>query len=138
MRTLTKKQIKKITKQKVWDMFSKYIRLKYSDKDGFVICYTCGTKKFWKKMQAGHGLSGRGNSILFDEEIVRPQCPQCNIFMHGNPDVFHMKLIKEFGEYFFERKLREKNTVKKFTQSELRELYEHYSKEVEKLLEVKE
>jgi hypothetical protein len=51
----------------------------------------------WKEAQAGHGLSGRGNSILFDPEICRPQCISCNIFKGGNYDIFHQKLIKETG-----------------------------------------
>lgn len=137
METLTKPKLKKITKQKVWQVFSKYIRLKYTDKNGYVICYTCGTKIFWKEAQAGHGASGRGNSILFDERLVRPQCKRCNIFLKGNYDVFHAKLIKEYGKDFLDEINRLKKTVKKFTQSELRELYEYYKSEVEKL-EVKE
>ena len=138
MRTLTKKRVKKITKQKVWEVFSKYIRLKYADKDGYVICYTCGTKIYWKEAQAGHGASGRGNAILFDERIVRPQCKRCNIFLKGNYDIFHAKLIKEYGPGILDEINKLKKTVKKFTQSELREKYEHYKNEVEKFKEVKE
>jgi len=138
MRTLTKprlKKIKKITKQMVWEVFSKCIRLKYADKNGYVICFTCGTKIYWKKAQAGHGASGRGNSILFNEKFVRPQCVRCNIFLKGNYDVFHAKLIKEYGSGVLDEINKLKKTIKKFTQSELKELYEHYKKEVEKLLE---
>ena len=124
----------KTLKRKIWDIFSKYIRLKYADKNGMVECYTCGTKKFWKEMQAGHGFSGRENSILFDEEIVRPQCKYCNIYRQGNYDIFHAKLIKEYGIDILDRKIRQKNTVKKFTSEELHEKYEHYRLEVEKLL----
>jgi len=139
LKTITKKRSKivKITKKKVWEVFSKYIRLSYSDKDGYVICYTCGRKLRWQDADAGHGASGRGNSILFDERLVRPQCTHCNIFLKGNYDVFHAKLIKEYGKNFLDEINRLKKTVKKFTQSELNEKYEHYKKEVEKL-EVKE
>ena len=133
MKTLTKK-VKKITKQKVWNMFSKYVRLKYSDKNGNEKCYTCNNVKNWKDMQAGHGFSGRGNSIFFDERIVRPQCKRCNIFLRGNYDVFHAKLIKEYGPDILDEINKLKKIVKKFTQSELKELYEHYKREVEKLL----
>jgi hypothetical protein len=138
MRTLTKprlKKIKKITKQKVWEVFSKCIRLKYADKEGFVICYTCGTKMRWQDSQCGHAIGGRTNSVLFDEEIVRPQCTRCNIFLHGNYTIFTTKLIKEKGMKWWENKLFNSKKIKKFTQSELKELYEHYKEEVEKLLE---
>jgi hypothetical protein len=138
LRTITKKRLKKITKQKVWEVFSKCIRLKYSDKDGYVICYTCGKKMRWQDSQCGHAVGGRTNAVLFDEEIVRIQCPRCNIFLRGNYTIFTTRLIKEKGMKWWENKLLNSKKVKKYSQSELRELYEHYSKEVEKLLEVKE
>lgn len=125
---------KKIKKEDVWGVFSKYIRLRYADKNGMVECYTCGTKKHWTQMQAGHGLSGRGNSILFDEEIVRPQCKSCNIFKGGNYDIFHLKLMEEYGTDFLEKKLKQKKKVKKFTQEELFRLYQYYKFQVEVLL----
>lgn len=35
-------------------------------------------------MQAGHLIGGRGNSILFDERGIYPQCYVCNCMKHGN------------------------------------------------------
>jgi hypothetical protein len=138
MRTLTKprlKKIKKITKQMVWEVFSKCIRLKYADKDGYVKCYTCGCKMRWQDSQCGHAIGGRTNSVLFDVEIVRPQCTRCNIFLHGNYTIFTTKLIKEKGMKWWENKLLNSKKVKKYSQSELKELYEHYKLEVEIFLE---
>ena len=68
-----KKSLSKI-KKKVWQEFSKYIRLRDSDSNGNCSCITCGVVKPYKEMQAGHLLDGRTNSILFDEEIVYSQC----------------------------------------------------------------
>jgi hypothetical protein len=116
-------------KKKVWRVFSKYIRLKYS-KDGYVKCYTCGVVKPINEMQCGHGFGGRSNSILFDEEVCRPQCYRCNIAKGGNYDVFHVKLEKEYGFGFLQRKLKQKNKVKQFTEEELNNLYDYYSKKV--------
>jgi hypothetical protein len=61
------------------------------------VCYTCGTPAHWKSLQAGHGISGRGNSILFEIAVIRPQCVACNLYKHGNYEVFIPKLIKEIG-----------------------------------------
>ena len=36
-------------KKKLDAIFSKYIRLKDADKNGYVKCYTCGVKKYWEK-----------------------------------------------------------------------------------------
>ena len=120
-------------KKRVWKEFSEYIRLKNSDKDGYVQCYTCGKKFFWKEMQCGHGLGGRGNAILFDTEIVRPQCKQCNVFKGGNYDIFHSKLIEENGLEWFKDKLRQKHSIRKFSPKELEEMLEYYKNEVKKL-----
>jgi len=113
-------------KAKVWKVFSQYIRQKYADKNGNVRCYTCGVVMNWKEAQCGHGLGGRTNSILFDEEICRPQCVKCNIFLNGNYDVFHAKLIKENGIEWFQNKLKLKYKIKQFTVQELEELYQKY------------
>jgi len=112
-------------KDKVWKVFSLYIRHKYS-KNGLVRCYTCGVVKPIKEMQCGHGLGGRGNSILFDEEICRVQCYSCNIMKYGNYDIFHSKLIKENGVKWFQKKVKQKQETKQFTRKELEELYEKY------------
>jgi hypothetical protein len=121
-------------KQKVWKAFSLYIRLKDADALGYNYCYTCGARLHYKELQAGHGLGGRTNSILFDEELVKPQCKQCNIYKFGNQEVFHLKLIKEHGLKWFEDKLKLRDTSKKFTVEELQQLYEYYNGKLKKLL----
>jgi len=120
-------------KKKAWTEFSKYIRLKNADRDGYVHCYTCGKRMFWKEAQAGHGLSGRGNSILFDEEIVKPQCASCNIFKGGNYDSFHSRLIEENGIEWFNRKLKQKHETKQFTAKELEDMIKYYREEIKKI-----
>lgn len=88
--------IKKL-KDKAWSLCSTYIRLLYSDVQGFVQCYTCGCTKPYKQMQAGHGFPGRGKAVLFMEDVIKPQCMGCNIFQGGKLDVFTYKLRKEYG-----------------------------------------
>ena len=125
--TKLKKWSLKKWKDEVWDQFSLYIRHKYS-KRGMVRCYTCGVVKPIKEMQCGHGFGGRGNSILFDEEIVRPQCYSCNVMKGGEYDTFHGKLIEENGVDWFKAKLRQKSQSRQFTRQELADMYEYYRK----------
>jgi hypothetical protein len=126
--------MKKISKQLVWDYFSIYIRLKYADEYGKLHCYTCGKEMTIDQAQAGHCLTGRRNAIIFDEEVVRPQCIRCNIFLNGNLNEFMDRLIEENGqEWWDEAKLRKYKTAK-FTQEELREKYEYYKAEIDKML----
>ena len=90
----------------------------------------------WQDAQAGHGISGRNNSILFDEEIVRPQCKRCNIFLNGNEEIFHYKLIKENGLDWFEKKLKQKQTIKQFSNKELQDLYDYYFNKLKQFKEI--
>lgn len=92
-----KRSPKAIMKDKAWAAFSKYIRLKYANEQGYEECYTCGAVKHYKQMQAGHGIGGRNNSVLFMEDVVRPQCAGCNLWGGGKYSIFTEKLIREYG-----------------------------------------
>jgi hypothetical protein len=87
----------KAIKKNLWTLFSRYIRLSYSNKNGLCQCYTCGIVLPYKQLQAGHAITGRRNAILFEEQIVRPQCYQCNIHKHGLYQIFIPKLCIEIG-----------------------------------------
>lgn len=88
-------------KKKAWDVFSKYIRIKYSDNNGYCKCVTCGVTKHWKEIHAGHFIDGRNNTILFDERFVYPQCFHCNSklpgCLAGNKVKFTYFMITEKG-----------------------------------------
>jgi len=88
----------KATKERAWNVFSEYIRKKYSDKNGIGTCITCGVTKPWKELQAGHAFASRCNNILFLEDIVRPQCYSCNVRKGGMPDEYHAWVMEEYGE----------------------------------------
>jgi len=128
MKTLTIPKLKK----KAWGLLSKIIRLSYA-KNGYVNCYTCNKLMHWKEAQAGHGLSGRGGSILFDTEIIRPQCMQCNVFKNGNFDIFHAKLIKENGLEWFNEKVEQKHKTRQFTRQELEVMIDDYKSKLKEL-----
>lgn len=91
-----KKSEKAKLKDKAWKLFSKYIRLKHADKDGYVACVTCGVKKPWNDgMQAGHFVDSRSNSVLFDEELVYPQCVGCNMFKGGSKIEYTLFMLRK-------------------------------------------
>lgn len=87
------KQKPKALKAKAWRLMSELIRRKYADQYGNCSCFTCGVVRPWREQQAGHGISGRGNYVLFLEEVIKPQCPKCNIILSGNYEIFVPKLI---------------------------------------------
>ena len=126
-----------ITKAKVWSVFSRYIRLRDADEHGNCTCVTCGTVKYWSEMQAGHGIGGRGNDVIFDEHIVYAQCDKCNIWNRGEYGKYAILLIKKFGLEWCEKRVDRSRRTHKLGKAALQEIYEHYSGEVERLKQEK-
>jgi len=122
-----KKKLKSISslKKKAWYLFSKHIRQK-SAVNGYCTCYTCGNSHPWKEIQAGHGIGGRHNAVLFDEDIVKPQCVGCNVFLRGNYTIFTTKLIKEHGMQWWDNKLVNSRLIVKRTRSDYEEIIKAY------------
>lgn len=125
----------KKAKKKAWKQCSLYIRLKNSDKNGFGECYTCGKRVHHKKANAGHGIAGRTNSVLFDERIIRFQCVGCNIWGNGQYPVFTRKLIEEMGMKAYDKIVSQSGTVKKYTLTDYEEIEHIYKEKVKKLME---
>src|SRR5436190_1999057 len=82
---------------KLWKVFSEYIRLKFSDDNGYCSCYTCGVIRHWKKIDCGHGIGRQHMSTKYDERNNRPQCKHCNGFHGGRREVFKEKMDREHG-----------------------------------------
>lgn len=119
---------KKSKKNTAWRWFSKYIRLKYADKNGLCECVTCGIVKPWPDMQAGHGITGRSNSVLFLEEVVRPQCYSCNVGKQGNMNIYVRKLIEWYGIDGYDELMKEKHKPVKYTEQDYIDIGNHYKK----------
>lgn len=82
-------------------------------------------------MQAGHGIGGRHNYLLFDEELVFAQCVGCNIFKRGNYGEYALVLIKKHGGgdkgiKWYEEKKRYK--VVQYTRQDYEKIIEKYGK----------
>jgi hypothetical protein len=119
-------------KGKVWKVFSIFIRRSECDKKGYGRCVTCGTKYFWKKLQAGHFNPGRHNAILFDVRGVHIQCFRCNIWLSGNPREYEAYMKKRYGQKIIDELDQLSKTKREFTVSELQEKYEYYKNKIKK------
>lgn len=118
---MKKKPTLKAMKSRAWKLFSEFVRRKHSDEGGTGRCYTCGELAHWKELQCGHAIGGRHNAVLLDEEICRPQCIRCNVFMRGQYPIFTSKLIRENGLEWFESKLISARAVVKINRAEYEE-----------------
>lgn len=86
-------------KKFLWRVFSKYIRQR---DDG--VCISCGKKKHWKEMDAGHYIPKTlgGMNLYFDERNVNCQCVYCNRYLHGNLSKYALALQRKYGNNILE------------------------------------
>jgi hypothetical protein len=113
-------------KKRAWKAFSLYIRTKYAGEEGLAICYTCGKVDHWKKLQAGHGIAGRNNAVLFQEDIVKPQCVGCNVYGRGKTAIFTRKLIEELGMSVYDYIVKESNKTVQYKSQDYIEIEKKY------------
>lgn len=123
----------KVRKNAAWDALSLFIRKSYADREGFVECYTCGRRKHYKEMDAGHGISGRKNAVLFMEKVVKPQDTYCNKYLGGNYKVFTPKLIEELGADRYQELAIEAMQVKKMYPEQYLEVQRYYEAKLAEL-----
>lgn len=122
----TKKKLKKLSwhKDRAWKAMSIYIRMKYADENGYAVCYTCRAPDHWRQLHAGHAIQGRHGKVLFDEDILRPQCAYCNIFRGGEYGKFAARLIEEHGLEWYNKKQDDSHGEMKRTRSDYDEIVE--------------
>lgn len=129
-----KKKSIKTLKNKLWMVFSKYVRLKHSDEYGYCKCFTSGERMWWRHAQAGHFQSRRFSSTFIHEKNVMPQSAYQNCYLAGNQYVFGKRLDEVYGPGTAEELVALSRETFKFTIPWLEEQIAHYSKEVERLL----
>jgi hypothetical protein len=128
----TRKSPLGLAKKKAWDAFSLYVRLKDAVEE-INVCYTCGKLIHYKECNAGHGIGGRNNAVLFDIRIVKPQCPGCNIWGRGQYQIFTRKLIDELGLEGYDKVVTEARNPIKYKLEDYRAIEEHYKELVSEL-----
>jgi len=124
----TKHKSTKSLRKKLWKLISEYVRRSAADDSGYVRCYTCGCRLHWKSAHCGHYI----HRDVLDYEInnLRPQCPRCNKWLHGNLSVYAEKLIAEIGAEEIQLMRQRSKKVKKWSIVELEDMIETYTKAV--------
>jgi len=126
---MKKKPTRKTIITKLDNIFSQYIRLRYS-KNEISECVTCGKQDHWKKLQAGHFISRKHYATRWDEDNVQVQCSGCNVFRYGEQYLFS----KYLGVDLSEELLMKSRKIQKFSDNELLEMIELYTEKVNNLL----
>lgn len=60
------------------EWFSLYVRLWHADIYGIVSCVTCGSKRYYKKIDNGHFMVRAHMGTRLEERNCHPQCFTCN------------------------------------------------------------
>lgn len=118
-------------KKKLWDIFSKVIRMRDADENGYVKCISCEKIDHYKNMDCGHYLpKSLGLSIYFEETNVAPQCTHCNRFRHGNQPKYALALIEKYGPDILGELDKKQRNLRQIKSWEYEELIEKYKKEL--------
>ena len=124
-------------KVKAWKAFSDYIRtrdsIKTTGSKEHCVCVTCQKRVPYKKIQAGHFIGGRGNSILFDESVVNGQCLRCNIMLKGNYDEYNLVMLEKYGGKEVIEMLKQKKQVKQYSISDYKNIISLYQTKLKAL-----
>lgn len=131
---IKKQKDKPYWEKKLDEVFSQYIRLKFSDSNGVCRCISCGKPFFWTDIQNGHYMSRVYRSTRFDENNCRPQCMPCNVFLHGNISKYRKALVEELGDEIVDMvETKAWSVTAKYTAYDYESMYHQYKAEVEKL-----
>ena len=128
-----------IQKHKTWVACSKYVRtrdcLKTTGSPEYGRCYTCGRVHPITKLDAGHFIPGRRNSILFDTQGIHAQCTYCNKMRQGAPFEYLDRMLIDYGQEVVDELRRVDKSTRKYTIPELKELEEEFKRKTAELLE---
>tara|TARA_R110002073_G_scaffold292420_1_gene457710 strand:+ start:195 stop:584 length:390 start_codon:yes stop_codon:yes gene_type:complete len=111
-------------------LFSQYVRLSNADSRGMCTCVTCNNQYHWKNIQAGHFMSRKHYSTRWDIRNVKPQCVGCNMFKSGEQYKYSIFLGTELANELY----LQSNEIVKFTNNEIEEMIDRYSRELKKLV----
>lgn len=126
-----------MTEETVWGHYSKFIRLRDSDENGYCKCTTCGKIDYWKDMDAGHFIPRNCKATKYHEKNVFVQCPRCNRFLSGKQFEMGLYIDKRYGKGTAEKILIKSKQLCKRSKFDLQVLGDYYREEVKKLKKAK-
>ena len=129
---------KSLLKQKAWQAFSKYVRLRDCLLTTGTLthgrCITCGKVFEFSSLQAGHFIPGRNNAILFNPVQVHAQCIGCNMFGKGMFPEYYKEMVSRYGLQEVQQMIENARIITKITPSDLIETAQKYTTLSGKLL----
>tara|TARA_R110002167_G_scaffold109315_2_gene278693 strand:- start:13155 stop:13547 length:393 start_codon:yes stop_codon:yes gene_type:complete len=126
---MTKKKTASKLRKELDKWFSLFVRISNADEYGICNCFTCGARKHWKEIQAGHFMSRKHMATRWHLENVMPQCVKCNMYSQGEQFKFAQALGMKKAKKMQELSM----TTKKNTTYELEQAITHLKGKVKQL-----
>jgi hypothetical protein len=117
--------------------FSKFIRLRDSDIDGYVKCCTCDSVYHWKELDCGHFIKRNIRSTRFHEKNCNAQCKSCNNFGKGEEAKHKEYIDLRYGQGVASSLRSLKNGIKIYTKADYIGIIYHYRYKWKSLLKDK-
>lgn len=118
---------------RLWKVFSEWIRLRDSDENGYCKCITSGRYVHWKLCDAGHFISRRHKSTKFHEQNVNAQSRNDNRFNAGNQYAYSKAIDRKYGPGTADKLLVMSRMTCKRDQFEIDVMTKYYSEKVKEL-----
>lgn len=119
-----------------WDLFSKMVRieecLETTGTPEYGFCCTCRMKFHITRLDAGHFIPSRTNSVLFNRDLVHIQCRQCNGEKDGNIKEYERFMVDRYGQDKVDEFKRLRFKTGKLTKDDLDEIIKSCNKFLEK------
>lgn len=122
---------------KLWKAFSEFIRLRDSGPDGYVKCFTCTYRAFYKSMDCGHGIGRQHKATKFDERNNHAQCKRCNGFEGGQQAIYKEEVEKRYGQGTWDTLVLKSRQVCKRGKFEIETMEKYYKEKVKELKKIK-
>jgi len=117
----------------LWPIFSLFIRLRDSNKQGIGNCFTCGKPKHYTKADCGHGAGRQHKATKYNEQNNHLQCKTCNGFEGGRREAYKIAMDRKYGFGTWDKMEVASRGISKLGKTEVDYLVAHYTKEVERL-----
>lgn len=118
---------------KLWRVFSTYIRLRDADENGYCVCISSGKLIHWTKCDAGHFVSRRHLATKFDEQNVNAQGRFDNRFNAGSQYAQAKSIDRKYGPGTADKILVRSRMTCKRDKFEIEVMTAHYKKLADEL-----
>lgn len=128
--------------EKLWQEFSKFIKLRDTDIFGYGICITTKEPIYYivtdngirSNCDAGHFISRRYKNLIFNEDNVHAQLSTDNRDQGNGGENFEDNLIQKIGQKRVEKLINQKKNIGRLSIDEIKMKIQYYRSENKKML----